>query len=301
MTSKRKLTLFSLFLAGSLFMASCESEPSQSSEQEVTAQEEVAGTDEVNEEQRENIKMIFYSIPSPVEMASLIQESGSTYDESLMNSTDNAKKYSSLRAQAINLGVYGADISYAGMFEQNQTTVNYMSSIQNLSNSLGLSDIMNNQLIDRISANKENKDSLLNIAAETYWTFNGYLKEDDREDIASLVIAGGWIEGLHLALSHCETNEGLLATRVAEQKLSLSNLVALMEQNASDKTADVTADLARINAVFDQVNITRTPGENKKNEDGVLELGSTNDVEMSAETMAELKSVVAEIRGNYIQ
>lgn len=133
MNTKRKLTLFSLFLAGSLLWTSCGSGSTKSDENKANAQDQVDDKVE-KDKKRDNIKKIFYSIPSPIEMAQMIQDNGSTFSESYLNPLDNAKKYTTAKAQALNLGVYGADVSYASMFEQNQISMNYLNSIRNLTN-----------------------------------------------------------------------------------------------------------------------------------------------------------------------
>ena len=300
MTTKRTLTLFSLFLFASVLFFSCESDPKENKED---TQSENTQNDESSDESpnRENIKKIFYAIPSPVEMASMIRDNGSDFNEEFMNPSDKAKSYSSIKEQAINLGVYGADISYASMFDQSQATINYMASIQNITNSLGLTSVLDNNLLERITSNKESKDSLLVIVSEAYWGFNGYLKEEQREDVASLVIAGGWVEALHLALSHCNNSEDALAQRIAEQKYSLDRLISLVGSYDTDNVASVMEDLNSLKTIYDEVTITKVKKENTQTDDGVFELNSVTEVDMSAETLDKLRTAVNEIRTNYVQ
>ena len=67
----------------------------------------------------EKAQNIFYSIPSPIELAQLIQRAGAKYNKNLLNSIDNVGKYESNSSKALNLGVYGADLSYTSVFDNN--------------------------------------------------------------------------------------------------------------------------------------------------------------------------------------
>ena len=42
---------------------------------------------------------IFYSIPSPIETASLLKKAGATFDKSYLNPTENVSKYTSTTSQ----------------------------------------------------------------------------------------------------------------------------------------------------------------------------------------------------------
>ena len=62
---------------------------------------------------------IFHAAPSPMETASLIKRSGASFHGDALNGADRASEYTTSDAQAINLGIYGADLSYATIFEEN--------------------------------------------------------------------------------------------------------------------------------------------------------------------------------------
>jgi len=66
---------------------------------------------------------IFHAAPSPMETASLIKRSGASFHADALNGADRASDYTTSDAQAINLGIYGADLSYATIFEENSTSL----------------------------------------------------------------------------------------------------------------------------------------------------------------------------------
>ncbi|MFT6678846.1 MAG: hypothetical protein ACJAZG_001519, partial [Granulosicoccus sp.] len=182
--------------------------------------------------QTEKVNDIFFSIPSPIEMAGLIKGSGSKYNADLLNDIRNRDKYTSSYSKAINLGIYGADLSYTSVFNRNQESILYMSSAKQLADELGVSAAFNSDVMNRIEENVDNRDSLLGIISETFYILDAYLKENNRSSVSAQVISGGWIEGLYIAACVYEDDEAKspeLITRIVDQKYALDDLIALVE------------------------------------------------------------------------
>ena len=59
-------------------------------------------------------------------------------------------KYTTSDAQAINLGIYGADLSYATIFEENATSLEYLAAIKSLSAELGVDDVLKRRVMDEV-------------------------------------------------------------------------------------------------------------------------------------------------------
>lgn len=309
--SARKLNVFtlSLLLAGSLFFVGCgeSSDDSKSANEDAQTEEqtqEVAFDDlegAAVSKRKETIKKIFYTIPAPMEMASLIQSSGADFDGGLLNDVENVDNYMTQRGQALNLGMYGADLSYTTMFERSKESLFYLSTVKQLADELGASNIITDDLISRVDGNKENKDSLLNIVSDTFWSLNAKFKEDGMEDISALVISGGWVEALYLATNHVEGNDAL-RQRVAEQKYSLDDLVKLIDTYENqDNLTEVKADLQKLQEIFAEVEIKQDKTETSQDENGTMVIGGAKSVTMSDETLAKVKAAVAEVRTKYIQ
>jgi hypothetical protein len=90
--------------------------------------------DSAEEARIKELQKIFFSIPSPVEMAALIKEKGYSFDKNVLSPTANVDKHTGEARQAINLGIYGADLSYSAIFDQKQVTMEYFASAQKLAN-----------------------------------------------------------------------------------------------------------------------------------------------------------------------
>lgn len=248
------------------------------------------------------VKHIFQTIPSPIEMAELIRKSGADFDAAILNPTDNMENYTNVRQQAVNLGVYGADLSYASMFEQQQQSIYYLSAARGLAKQLGVEDAIDNDLIERVNDNRNNRDSLLHIVADAYYNLNGYLKESDREQVSALVIAGGWIEGLYLATTHVTSDNEKLKERIAEQKYSLKDLIALLDTyEGAPELGNVTQDMKDIQVLFENVEIKKGKTETSRDNDGKMVIGGANTITISDETLEAIKTKIQDVRNQYIQ
>ena len=249
---------------------------------------------------------IFYAIPSPIELAQLIQKAGAKYDKKILNSIDNVSKYSTTTSKALNLGVYGADLSYTSVFDDNtQESILYLSCTRKLAESLGVGSAFDEKTIDRIQGNTGQKDSLLTIISDSYMSTDEILKESQRENSSSLVIAGGFIEAIYLGtqLSKTTKNSADIITRLAEQKGTMDNVVGLLSTYEKDSgVAGTLADVKALKEIFDLVTIeTKSATETKTNKKtNVTTIGGKIIYTMSPEALEKLTVKAAEIRNRII-
>ncbi len=249
-------------------------------------------------------KQIMYSIPSTAETADLLKEAGTSYDIKMMNDVKNVDKYNVLRTQALNLGIYGADLNYANVFEKSMEVQLYMESCQILVKKLGIEGAISDNVWDRLEENKDDKDSLNSIISEVFFDLDTYLEENDKTEISGLIVAGGWIEGLFIAtqmLNEKKPNQQLM-DRIAEQKLSLDNLANLMASyTETENINNVRKDIEELKLVFNKIEIVHEKATATVNKDGVTTIGGKNTITFPIEVFTELKAKVKQIRGSYIK
>lgn len=202
-------------------------------EEEELAEEISYETETAVESMREisEVRKIFYDIYSPVEAGNLFEQIGAVYDPSLLNPPENVSNYNTTSKIALNLGVYGADLSFCRLFGQAQESINYLSAIYRLSGDLGISGELIEQADEIINqALVSHPDTIFNIAASIYMNAEKQLKESNRESATVLILTGGWIEALYIATSFYDPleAENELITQLAGQKYSLQRLISLM-------------------------------------------------------------------------
>ncbi|MCQ2607323.1 MAG: hypothetical protein MJ197_01365 [Bacteroidales bacterium] len=273
---------------------------SKSSSEETVSQEQL-------EKQKviDDVKKVMYSLPSPVETTLLLKRAGAGYDESLLNPTSNTNKYNTDKQKALNLGIYGADLSYASIFEQNQTIMQYMQVSKKLAIGLDLLQAIDQSIIDRLEANHDNRDSVIRIISETFLNSNSTLKEDDRPEMAALILAGGWVEALYLAtqLTKDVKKDKDLIERIVEQKLSFSEMEKLLgEYIDNPDIADVLSQIQPISKAFNAIEIEKSGIETITDEEsGSTVLKATQKINITQAQYDALKAEAAKLRNSFIQ
>jgi len=289
---------WSLILAFIPLLAACSGGSSEQDELDTTQT-----TDPTQEARLQKTRNIFYNVPSPMETAALLKKAGAQYNARILNDVKNVDKYTSASKQALNLGVYGADLSYASVFNQTQESMFYTSCSKKLADRLGVIHAFNDSTLEAMEKNMNDRDALLDIISETYWSMDAYLKENERDNISVLMIAGGWVEGLYIATQISKTNDAPeLRQRIAEQKLSLSDLIGLVGTYEGDDASigNVKADLEALAALFADVNVGGG-GATLTQENGVAVIGGdAPTATLSDAQLAAIRAKAEAIRTNYI-
>ena len=254
-------------------------------------------------ERSEKIQKIFFNIPSPMETTKILQDAGASYEFTLPSNPSAVNEYQSIVEQSLNMGVYGADLNYATVFDQTTETMLYLQCTRTLGKELGVEQVFDEETIERIEWNLEIKDSMQVIITEIFWEMNSYLEEEDRQSISSLIIVGGWIEGVYLStqLSRMAPENEALKTRIAEQKYSLTNLIGLLNSfEENDIVEDILEELLALNAIFSKITEVKTSGENSMDENGITTIGGTITLGMDDAILEEITAKIVEIRTDII-
>lgn len=243
-------------------------------------------------------------LPSPMEIASLIQRTGINYEEGILNPTSQSEFYTTNYRKSLNLGVYGADLGLILVFDQTQDAINYFKTVKTIAEELGVLSAFEQSTLNRVDKNIGNRDSLMTIAAKAFQNADMYLKENERNAVSALVIAGGWIEGLYLSTKFGSVNyDAAILSRVGEQKKSLETLITLVSRYKGDGDgyAKLYADLEDLMSSYEKVKITYEAGANTINkEKRVIEQGTKSKVEISKETFDEIAGKINVIREQII-
>ena len=171
---------------------------------------------------------IFYTLPSPLESAMLIKSAGALFDDRLLNPIENTKNYNTNKSMALNLGIYTCDLSFASLYDQTQLIINYMNAAKSMADGLGILDVIQQEDIDRLEENIHNTEVIMEIVSQTYLNSNSYLEDNNQPAIASMVLTGGWLEGLYISTQLVDMkdfNGNKLVGRIIDQKLSIDILI----------------------------------------------------------------------------
>lgn len=274
----------------------------ESSEKEDQTDNEISEVEqEADQSSVVNVSGNLFSIPSPIETALLIESSGADFDASLPNAPQNLSNYISETDKGLIMGVYGADLAYTSIFEKNQEALSYLGAVEKLATDLDLNNAVDQSIVKRFSQNMGNRDSMLVLSSSFFRSTDLYLKENKRDDIATLVLIGGWVEGMYLAYNSVEGNEAV-RQRIAEQKKSLENIVELIGE-LSDKVqiGPLEEKLLELHKTFEGVESTYEFQRPETDPDKKLTtLKSTTTFKMSEEQLNEVGNQLEVIRNHIV-
>lgn len=197
-----------------------------------------------------------YPIPTSVEVVEMLNRAGAPYIIGISNPVSNIDRYFTEKSKALNLGVYGAGLSYASTYEMKQETMNYLKVAKQLVDELNIASSFNLSFAQRVEANLENKDSLINLVADSFYDTYVFLTENQRDDLSLLVMAGSWVEGVYLttqiAITASDNKEFLKI--LAQQKDPLNRLTDLFEPMKEDENlVSLYNDLIELKALYADV------------------------------------------------
>jgi hypothetical protein len=250
---------------------------------------------------------ILQQIPSPLEISVLLKESGKKYNSAFLNSADNSSRYNTNFKKALNLGIYGTDLGYTNIYEQNQDGVKYMASIKGLADGLNIGQFFDIETIGRLATNSKNLDSLLLITTQNFNSINHYLQTQSRSNLSVLLLTGGWLEAMHITCNVAvgDPNNKELQEKIGEQKVILENIMLLLSfyKEADQNMASLLTDMEELKKVFDLINITYTYKESTfevVNGVMVIKDNSTTSINITAENVAQINEIASKIRTKII-
>ena len=235
------LAVVSCLLAGTI--SSCTS----------SNKEKKADSKVVEETIKEEIQEYSYPIASAFDVTNMLNEIEASYIVGITNDADKAANYFSEKDRAINLGIYTADLAYATTYNQKADVQSYFKASETLVRELDLTSAFDENLPDKIEANLDNKDQLVEIITDMFQNAYSYLNQQGRTEVSYLVLSGTVIEGLYLTthISENSFQNPKLIQAILFQKEPLMKLEEMMaEYKDSELLKDVYADIEKINAVY---------------------------------------------------
>jgi uncharacterized membrane-anchored protein YhcB (DUF1043 family) len=223
-------------------------------------QQKQAEKEQVKEIQGE-IQTHVYPLPTSAEVIKMLTDLEVGYIIGISNPVENSKKYFTSTTRAINLGVFGADLSYATLYNQQQEVINYLDAIRSLANELNMSKIYNSDLYTKIKANFDNRDELVKILSSAFNDTYAYLSENDQQPSALLVVGGAWVEGMYLTthVSEAAYQVAGISKVLLEQKKSFDLYLEITKPYLTDPSVgDFVKGLDPIKKVYEGIGTSLT-------------------------------------------
>ena len=209
----------------------------------------------------EEIEKNVYPLPTSAEVIKMLSELEVGYIMGIANPVANARKYLTSSGKAINMGVFGADLSYATLYNMQQEVLNYLDAIRSLANELNMSQIYDENLYDRIRKNQDNKEELVTILTEAFDKTYAYLSQNDQQGLALLVVGGAWVEGMYLTthVSEAAYQVAGISKVLIEQKESFDLFLEITQPYMDDPNVKEFVDkLEPIKKVYEGLTTSLT-------------------------------------------
>ncbi|GAB4376146.1 MAG: hypothetical protein Kow0075_03000 [Salibacteraceae bacterium] len=295
---------FNIALLSVLILSSCQGEQVNRTT-DLPADEERENYQASDSKVYHNARKIFYSMPSPLELISLIQSAGGDYRKDLLHNPNKVNNYQSRTKQALVLGVYGADLSYATIYEKKHDAVQFLAATKRLGESIGVHEPFNASLIERANANLDNRDSMFSIVTEMYWHTTSQLREENRDPVTLLIMAGGWAEGLYLGTSVMKIDQPdpEIGKRIAEQKFVSMQLQQMFEDYSDHEMVQQAYPLfAPTFDYYATLTITEEPTTTSTDPaTGEVTIKGRKEINFSTEDLSQLANLAAELRNNIVR
>lgn len=247
-----------------------------------------------------NIDNSLYNIPSPHQFTKTLVDAAVGFDPSLTNPVQNVSQYSNSYKKALNMGIYGADLGYANMYERTQEAVMFFSAIKTLAQELGVINAFRKDTFEKIERNLNNEDSVMQLLASSYQDVDLFLRSNNQEHIGALILVGGWIESMHMLSSFAlGNNNAELAALIGENKRTITNMILALTRFIDHNRiyATLIDKLIELEMVFQEVDVAYSYEKIEvKPSERLTEIKSQTVVTIPDTALAEMAAIIADIR-----
>jgi hypothetical protein len=249
-------------------------------------------------------KEILYGLLTPTEITSIFSRLGVPYEKAALNPTENSKLYTSNSRASINLGIYGVDFGYIKMFGISQQMINYILTIKEMSNNLGIPDKLLMDPIKKIESEMSNPDTIMALLNKSYNDIENHLRKDGRESTAGLMLMGGWVESLYITtqlLYNADNPDKQVVEKIAQQKYTLTSLLGFMKNYYDDPmVVYYTKKLIFLKRYFDSFDIFFKIGDLEIDTTRKVLRATGSEITISMETLSDIKNYVLKLRSEMV-
>lgn len=239
-----------------------------------------------------------YQMPTPNELFAIVRKLNGQGRKSLLSPALKSDRFATLEGRALNFGVYATDMVYASNFKITSEVVRYYLACKDLGEQLGLTTAFSAPMLQRLEKNLTHGDSLDVLTNDAYYGAYQQLQDEHMGPTLVLVLAGGWVESMHLVMGQVNgfDEKDPLVGRVAEQKVSLEQLIDMMGQYKDDtNVSPMRLKLMAIRDIYDRLNVVRT-AHSGASSSGRMVLGDDVTVVVTADKFQEIHAAVEALR-----
>ena len=248
---------------------------------------------------------IYYGILTPVQISTIFNRLGIPYNNEVLNPITNKDLYLSSSKASINTGIYGVDFGYLKLFGLGQQMIDYMVTIREMSNKLGIPDSYLTEPIKKVQNDTSEPDTILFLMNDAYTKMETHLREGGRESTAGLMVMGGWIEAMYIATQlvyNPEKPDAEVIQKIAEQKYTLTTLLSFLKNYYDDPVVVYySKKLKYLKNYFDSFDIYFKKGDLEIDTAKQVFRSTGSKMTVSVETLNKIKDYVAKLRTEMVK
>lgn len=193
----------------------------------------------LTEQEQEELRKIIASIPIPFAILNNVSESGLPYNKEFLNPETKVSQYNTAEGQAVNIGIYGADVAYIIAFERLGESGAYLKSIRQLADAVVIPTVFDESSMNKYQVNSDKQDSMQKMIYTSYTKIDSTLQSNERFGLAALVVTGGWVESLYLTTQQLgnaakSDSNKLLYDMLDEQQKHTDRIISMLAMFPND-------------------------------------------------------------------
>lgn len=199
---------------------------------------------------------VMESIPSPLELSTLLKEMDATYDVSMLNDHTIVNEYGTSFKKALNLGVYSTDLGFANIFQENQDALNFLNATRKLADGINIGQFFEYNELKTLVEDSDNLEKLVEKTNVNLEKINQSLRDQNRESLSILMLAGGWTEVVYLTTQVYEDKKDeKLKEAIADQKITLDRILLVLEVYEKDEIKQLYDKMKELRDLYDNVKV----------------------------------------------
>jgi hypothetical protein len=243
---------------------------------------------------------IFYGILTPVEVCTIFNRLGISYSNATLNPISNRDQYLSSSKASINTGIYGVDFGYLKMFGIGQQMIDYMVTIREMSNKLGIPDSYLTEPIKKVESDISEPDTILYLMNDAFLKMEAHLREGGRESTAGLMIMGGWVEAMFISTQlvyNPQKPDPEVIQKIAQQKYTLTTLLSFLKNYYDDPVVVYySKKLKYLKNYFDTFDIYFKKGDLEIDTAKQVFRSTGSKMTVTVETLNKIRDYVSKLR-----
>jgi hypothetical protein len=243
---------------------------------------------------------IFYGILTPMEICTIFNRLGISHNNEILNPISNKDQYLSSSKASINTGIYGVDFGYIKLFGIGQEMIDYMVTIRDMSNKLGVPDKYLTEPLKRINNDISESDTILSLMNDAYIKIEAHLREGGRESTAGLMVMGGWVEAMYIATQlvyNSEKPDPEVIQKIAQQKYTLTSLLSFLKNYYDDPVVVYySKKLKYLKNYFDTFDIYFKKGDLEIDINKQVFRSTGTEMNVTLETLNKMRVYISKLR-----